>query len=177
MRGPRRATTIYSIRARSYSNGRWSVVAERIERADGRERKEQAVVKCGLTRAEAEELMARCRRAPAGAWQDAVDRREALALARMRPGQDPAHVTAARRARWSALPWSEDDEARAFVAEHPDGAGLDEIGAWLGLSRERVRQMEAAALERLGLALRRAGVHEATSSDVVAWCDGISWHT
>lgn len=167
---------IYALRARSYSNGRWSVVVERVERADGRETKAQAVVQCGLTREQADALLTKARQAPAGAWQDAVERREALALARMRPGQEPQHVTTARRVRWSTLPWDDDEETRRFVAEHPDGAGLEEIGAWLGLSRERIRQMEAAALEKLGAALHRAGVRGPTTTDVVAWCDGIGWH-
>ena len=55
------------------------------------------------------------------------------------------------------------EEVAAFVEEHPDGARLEEIAAVLGLCRERVRQIEAVALRKLGEAMRG---HEA---DVREW--------
>lgn len=65
---------------------------------------------------------------------------------------------------WSDLEWEEHDEARRIVAENPDGMTLEEVGAYLGITRERVRQIEAAALEKL-----RAGID---SFDVVELEDG-----
>ena len=50
---------------------------------------------------------------------------------------------------WADLEWEEHDEARRIVAENPDGMTLEEVGQVLGVTRERVRQIEAAALEKL----------------------------
>lgn len=39
----------------------------------------------------------------------------------------------------------------AFVDEHPEGATLEAVGAVWGVTRERVRQIEAKALRKLAL--------------------------
>ena len=43
--------------------------------------------------------------------------------------------------------YADDPAAQRFVADHPDGATLDEIGASFGTSREAVRQIERRALD------------------------------
>jgi hypothetical protein len=50
---------------------------------------------------------------------------------------------------WGELPWALHREAKEAVAAHPDGMTLEEIGDILGLTRERVRQIEATALKKL----------------------------
>lgn len=59
------------------------------------------------------------------------------------------------------VPYELDEAVKRFVAEHPGGATLDEVGVAFGVSRERIRQIENAALAKLrrrlelGLGLRR----------------------
>lgn len=50
---------------------------------------------------------------------------------------------------WDDLTWEEHDEARRLVRENPDGMTLEEIGSVMGITRERVRQIEHAAIEKL----------------------------
>lgn len=50
---------------------------------------------------------------------------------------------------WSDLEWEEHGEAQQIVAENPDGMTLEQVGAVLGVTRERVRQIEAQALRKL----------------------------
>lgn len=50
---------------------------------------------------------------------------------------------------WLDLEWEEDALARALVDANPDGMTLDVIGEHLGLTRERVRQIQGNALEKL----------------------------
>lgn len=50
---------------------------------------------------------------------------------------------------WADLEWEEHKEAMKIVADNPDGMTLEEVGAHLGITRERVRQIEAAALRKL----------------------------
>jgi Fe2+ transport system protein FeoA len=57
-----------------------------------------------------------------------------------------------------ALAYEDDVEAQRFVDEHPNGATLDEVGVALGLSRERVRQIEADAVANLVRRLRLVGI-------------------
>jgi len=55
------------------------------------------------------------------------------------PGSDP----------WAVLPWEQHEEARRAVAENPEGMTLELIGSWMGVTRERVRQIEVSALAKL----------------------------
>lgn len=50
---------------------------------------------------------------------------------------------------WELLDWEDDIWARRFVAEHAGGASLDEVAAAIGIVRERVRQVEEAALRKV----------------------------
>lgn len=53
------------------------------------------------------------------------------------------------------LCYENDPEAQRFVAEHPNGATLEEIAELFGTTRERIRQVEEAALCKLKLAIHR----------------------
>lgn len=67
-----------------------------------------------------------------------LDEHHALVLARLAavPQLDPD------------LPWERDAECRAWMAEH-DESTLEEVGRAIGVSRERVRQIEEAALRKM----------------------------
>jgi hypothetical protein len=60
-------------------------------------------------------------------------------MGRKRKGPDP----------WRDLEWEEHPEAQRIVAENPGGMTLEEVGQHLDLTRERVRQIEAVALQKL----------------------------
>lgn len=55
----------------------------------------------------------------------------------------------------------DDPAAQAFVAKHDQGAKLEEIGEHLGITRERVRQIEVVALKRFLARLALAGIERA----------------
>lgn len=55
----------------------------------------------------------------------------------------------------STTPYALDREAQRLVREHPQGMTLDEVGVALGITRERVRQIEHRAVEKLRIAAER----------------------
>lgn len=55
----------------------------------------------------------------------------------------------------------DDHAARALVASFPDGMSHRSIGEAMGICRERVRQIEAAAVAKLCAALGRRGIDRA----------------
>lgn len=74
-----------------------------------------------------------------------------------RPSVRSAGMDAAVRARRNTEPWESDDETRQIVADHPEGMALEDIGDYLGYTKERIRQIEAQALRKLRLAGLRIG--------------------
>ncbi len=62
--------------------------------------------------------------------------------------------------------YADDPDAQAIVAAHPDGMPLELVGAYLGVTRERARTLEAQALKKTAALLALDGVRE---RDVVAW--------
>lgn len=50
---------------------------------------------------------------------------------------------------WDGLSWERDPWAQQFVDEHPGGASLEEVGDAIGVTRERVRQIEEKAIRKL----------------------------
>lgn len=50
---------------------------------------------------------------------------------------------------WADLEWHEHREAQEAVRRHPEGMTLEEIGNRMGITRERVRQIEGFALRKL----------------------------
>ena len=71
-------------------------------------------------------------------------------------------------ASWSELPWEEDDWAWYATACHPEGLGLSEVGALVGLCKERVRQIQVSALNKLRRGLAHAFHEHESSSDLSA---------
>ncbi len=54
--------------------------------------------------------------------------------------------------------YEDDLWAQAFVAEHPDGATLEQVGLMFDVTRERIRQIESVALRRLQVICENQGV-------------------
>lgn len=75
-------------------------------------------------------------------WNDV--RRQNLPMSRFdTPGGQPGSWS------WDTLPFDRDPWAQYAVACHPDGLTLEQIGELLGLSKERVRQIEEGAFAKL----------------------------
>jgi hypothetical protein len=51
-----------------------------------------------------------------------------------------------------------EEEVEAFIEAHPEGASLEEIGAFLGLTRSRVGQLVTLALEKCARRCRARGI-------------------
>lgn len=62
-----------------------------------------------------------------------------------RRGRAPAHIPDP----WADLEWDVHEEAQRAVLEHPCGMTLEEIGLYMRITRERVRQIENSALAKL----------------------------
>lgn len=85
------------------------------------------------------------------AWALAFDLPPRSVCDRLRAGWAPEDaVTAPRFAHHpkDGCPYEFDLDARRFVVEHPNGGTLEEVGDHFGVTRERVRQIEAAALRQ-----------------------------
>ncbi len=78
------------------------------------------------------------------------------AFIKRKTGESPANYIE-RRFCSRACCWHEHGKAadNDFIQEHPDGATLEEIADHLGLTKERVRQIEETALLKLS-----AGLHK-----------------
>ena len=70
---------------------------------------------------------------------------------------------------WEMLAYEDDPWARQFVEAHPDGATLELVGEVLGITRERVRQIEEVALRKL----RRGSEGRRLRSVIVGMRDGV----
>lgn len=73
---------------------------------------------------------------------------------------------------WEMLPWTDDPWAQRFVEEHPGGATLSEVGGALGITRERVRQIEEVAMRKLRRGQRGQRLRERLweqAEDVILW--------
>jgi hypothetical protein len=68
----------------------------------------------------------------------------------------------------SVTRFADDPEAISFVATHPGGGTLEEVGEMFDLTRERIRQIEERALAKLVDRLRLAGVHPADVAEMLA---------
>jgi hypothetical protein len=90
----------------------------------------------------------------------------------------PRRENGYRRARQTSsivdphLPWELDEAARDFVAKHPDGGTLHEVGEALGVTRERVRQIEEKALRKLARSIEQQ--HGEARALLFAWFQQIA---
>lgn len=69
----------------------------------------------------------------------------------------------------ATTPYADDVEAQRLVEANPDGMTLEQVGDVLGVTRERVRQIEAGALKSLRLRCALAGIEP---EDVAAMLAG-----
>ena len=67
-------------------------------------------------------------------------------------------VSALGRSQLGVTRYEDDIAAQLWVSARPDGMPLEEIGELFGLTRERVRQIEAVALANLRARLRLVGI-------------------
>lgn len=50
---------------------------------------------------------------------------------------------------WHDLEYYEDVQVQDIIKRHPDGMTLEQVGSELGITRERVRQIEVVAMQKL----------------------------
>lgn len=62
-------------------------------------------------------------------------------------------------------PYKDDVACQLFVAFFPEGATLDMVGAAIGVTRERARQIEDRALKKLFARAEEYGLHAPVASD------------
>ena len=138
--------------------------------------------------ADAEAARDRARRHPDVAWRQAERAAETRAREfaarrtlgkRGRDGERSQSViptdASPRRVAFETLSYEDDIEAQLFVQAFPQGATLEMVGDWLGVSRERVRQMEGDALVSLARELRRRGITESCDHGAIVWVDEGGW--
>lgn len=93
----------------------------------------------------------------------------ALALPRYAHVDPTARPGAPSAWTWELLAYEDDPWAQDFVARHPGGGTLEEVGDALGMGRERVNQIERRAIEKLrqagGVELLRRLFRERCESD------------
>ena len=98
-----------------------------------------------------------------------LPREIALSLPRYAHVDPTAEPGAPRAWTWVLLAYEDDPWAQHFVATHPGGASLEVVGVALGMGKERIRQIEEVALDKLreagGVALLQKLYQESTSTD------------
>lgn len=86
-----------------------------------------------------------------GEWCDGLGVARQAARYRLRRGWrivDALSIAGAERMPHDVTPYEEDRDARAFVAQHSP-ATLEHVGLYFGVTRERIRQIETAAIRKL----------------------------
>lgn len=85
---------------------------------------------------------------------------------------DVVYLTHYTRHVNQATPWRDDYNARAHVAVNPDGMTLADIGATMGVTKQRVEQIERDALRKLLLhCVNHGDVTLADVRDMLACAD------
>ncbi len=99
---------------------------------------------------------------PVRDWAKQLGVRPQVIWARLRKGRSPEEALSSPRRRYPARivrgrdalidldrPFESDPLAQLVVRAYPDGLTLEAVGALVGWSREKVRQVEEAALRKL----------------------------
>lgn len=88
---------------------------------------------------------------PLGEWCDAVDVPRRSVKDRLSRGWrivDALSITGRERMPNDVVPYEEDAQAQVFVAIRSP-AKLEDVGLFFGVTRERIRQIEVVALQKL----------------------------
>ncbi len=90
-------------------------------------------------------------------WAECMGLTPRMILARLHAGwtlvealdaPERVRLDAPASVRMDGVRYEHDRGAQQFVAEHPDGGTLEELGEYFGVTRERARQIEADALRK-----------------------------